>query len=502
MLSMYRRDILRISYLMLIAVTGVMMVSCGSSDDIRNNGMLSLTGDMDVKINCSIQEAQLVNTRAGAIGQILGNADLQRFGIGTFAYYTGTDSWASAGASTAPNFMYNQYVEYASIGVGVYGWVYNPKKYWPNDVSTGAVDDNGATGSENGGKVSFFAYAPYSGNSVTLSDATYTFEPSSGRFKSSTNTYYDEEAEASNIIKMTSNSTTGVPEVTYKWDADPDNQVDLLWGMRASMTSYDLASGGSDAGSGLKTMNTDLTKQTTDETVDFLFKHALSAIDVYVKRVYDEVTSTGKAPATEDTKIFVSEVKLTPSSIYEQARLNLGDGSWSGASSGTTPIIFGENTFVDKIRGTKSDAMNYIRVYELDKWNMNDANGSPVTSGVTEVETQLMQASRQMVVIPQTLTLTPQITYSFVTKDNTLQLGYLEDSNGNRFNRIVNTVMGDNISNLTLVGGKKYKLVCYIGVEHVTFEITAVEDWDFPIRLETNVTDNSTETIEKTVNED
>ena len=492
-----KRDILST-----VAVTAL-IVSCGSSE-LTSDNVSGQTDNVQVGITCSTQEAQSVVTRAGSVGAIKDDSDLQRFGIGTFAYYTGTNDWASAGATTAPNFMYNQYVEYRSVGVGVYGWVYSPVKYWPNDVSTGAVDDNGATGSENGGKLSFFAYAPYSGNSVKLSDVTYTFEPSSGRFKSTADAYYDDQAKASNIIKMTSNSTNGAPVVTYKWDTDPDNQVDLLWGTRASTTNYNLASGGSDTGSESKTVNTDLTKQTTSEKVDFKFKHTLSAIDVYVRRVYDEVSVTDRHPDNDaDTKIFVSEVRLTPSSMYELAQLNLYSGAWSGYDEqGTTPIVFGENTFTDKIRGTKNEAMNYIRVYELDKWNMNDANGNPVTSGVTEEETRLMQASHQMMFIPQTMTLTPQITYSFVTKDNTLQLDYLEDSSGNRFNRIVNTVTGADISSLTFEGGKKYLLLCSIGVEHVTFEIKEVEDWDFPIRYTNEVVTPTNQEITKTVTEE
>ena len=87
-----------------------------------------------------------------------------------------------------------------------------------------------------------------------------------------------------------------------------------------------------------------------------------------------------------------------------------------------------------------------------------------------------------------------------VTRDNTLQHDCLEDTKGNRYSRILNTVKGGDFT-LTLEQGKRYKLLIHVGVETVQFELVSVEDWDFPIRFNTEVDEYEQQTIEKTVHE-
>lgn len=69
---------------------------------------------------------------------------IETTGFGVYAYYTGQSDWATEGANTKPNFMFNQEVTYSSTA-----WTYTPTKYWPNTP---------------GDKISFFAYAPYMTN--------------------------------------------------------------------------------------------------------------------------------------------------------------------------------------------------------------------------------------------------------------------------------------------------------------------------------------------------
>ena len=202
-------------------------------------------------------------SRAGHVGDII-TTQLQQSkdqggGFGVFAYFTGSTDWSSSSEPT-PNFMYNQLVTYNSTDNK---WTYSPIKYWPNGNAT--ADNQQATG-EDGGKVSFFAYAPYVDVTQNSNDATKNAEPS---------------GKDNGIIALTGNKGTGNPKVTYKLDAS--NPVDLLWGTRSSTTSYNLAgypSGGSqtDTGGDTKKVNTNLTKQTIGETVDFTFKHTLARI--------------------------------------------------------------------------------------------------------------------------------------------------------------------------------------------------------------------------------
>lgn len=100
-------------------------------------------------------------------------------GFGVFAYYTGQSTWATAGSTTAPNFMYNQQVTWASSA-----WSYTPMKYWPNTE---------------GDKISFFAYAPYSASS-----------PANG------------------IDLIANNTGKGAPTMRFTLQTLPENMVDLV----------------------------------------------------------------------------------------------------------------------------------------------------------------------------------------------------------------------------------------------------------------------------------
>lgn len=116
-------------------------------------------------------------TRAGsdfAVGSV----------IGVFGYYTGTNTWAEKGATTTPNFMYNEDVE-----KGASAWGYSPQKYWPNSTT------------EN---LSFFAYYPHT---------------------NLLKNYF-----GSDIISFPKNTTPGVPAITYNAPAtNYGSKVDFLY---------------------------------------------------------------------------------------------------------------------------------------------------------------------------------------------------------------------------------------------------------------------------------
>ena len=156
-------------------------------------------------------------------GVIENNSQLQSAGFGVFAYYTGADNWATAGAGTTPNFMYNQQVSYEG------GWTYSPVKYWPNDNNS--ADGSGAEGSQTNSYVSFFAYAPYNGTGIALSN----------------------------------NTTTGAPTINYTWGAEND----LLYA--SQLDCY-------------KTMTSPGSYGTVGGQVPFNFQHALAQVKFKVRR--------------------------------------------------------------------------------------------------------------------------------------------------------------------------------------------------------------------------
>lgn len=255
-------------------------------------------------------------TRGGAY-EAINNAKLAdpEYGFGVFAYYTGNTPYADYRTQDAtprryPNFMYNERI----ISDGLGAWQYaSPEntKYWPNEVSTYANDDQNdnhgndpaTSPGENGGKVSFFAYGPYTatddyaktegidGNPVLESD----HEGTRGGIVAFSGNLYNGDA----ALKKYSD-----PYLLYKLSSDNSKQVDLLWGTTGTNSPNIL--GESQPGMRSENLpefvlgqpftndysdpqhpiirrpdyyvNTDLTKQKTNGTVHFHFKHALSKI--------------------------------------------------------------------------------------------------------------------------------------------------------------------------------------------------------------------------------
>ena len=96
--------------------------------------------------------------------------------------------------------MYNQHVTWNSTNTL---WEYSPLKYWPNDFADNDVDAQtpAAQGSTTyGGKVSFFAYAPY----VATASGT------------------------SGITAISANNVGGNPTITYKMASTGKNVLGIF----------------------------------------------------------------------------------------------------------------------------------------------------------------------------------------------------------------------------------------------------------------------------------
>ena len=187
-----------------------------------------------------------------ATGMIGDEASLQAGGFGVFGCYTGLHNYSESDANSS--FMYNQELEWVS---GDAHWEYNPVKYWPG---------------EEGHKVSFFAYAPYS-----ECDGTGCI-PSCVR--------YQETAD---------------PWVMYRIAEDPAQQVDLLYA----------------------TPLLDQTKMAVNERLEFTFKHALACVG-------DNVTIS-----TSATGVTLKEVSIDYT-LTAKGRLvlwNRGSANWTPIQS-------------------------------------------------------------------------------------------------------------------------------------------------------------------------
>jgi len=307
-----------------------LLAACNSSEElsfpIANSSESAAAPEA---VNFSTYMGRGKATRAGANGTI--NTDVLKktnYGFGVFAYQTGTVNYSAYRTQNDaekhyPNFMFNERIIWDETkSKWVYADVKNTK-YWPNELAgVGAVDDqNNDSGNDpattvnsNGGKVSFFAYAPYAAEASTDNvdgiegrtvSATDNDGTNSGIIAFSGNLFNGGKSDATDVNERYQFSD---PYLVYRLSSDNDKQVDLLWAtttgssptvtssdatalqMGVAADSYaDFTTGGTAIVNNLASdpqvivrpqfnVAADLTKQKTQGTVNLLFKHALAKI--------------------------------------------------------------------------------------------------------------------------------------------------------------------------------------------------------------------------------
>ncbi len=403
-------------------------------------------------------------TRAGTTGSIT-TESLQTGGthatdgFAVFAFNTGSSNWATAGSSTAPNFMYNQQVKYSGST-----WTYDPIKYWPNGIDAANAENTPSNTATDGDtpKLSFFAYAPYV--AATASNGVVT------------------PAE-NGIIGLTANNVNGDPKVTYKFKSgslkEADN-VDLLWGL-AGATGYSQANGTdiSDLTVGTN-YNVDITKTNTDEKIKFYFKHALAKIG--------GATSTTTSGLKVVADIDDNGSGLTGNgSVDPKTLITINSITIANGTSGSTSTVKGGGVF-DIATGTwdltteASDPIEFSNVYKSDDetTSKNAVIWEPATSPtynggwpIAGVQTGTAQnvfsdVTDAIYVIPgaeQTLTVTVQ--YTVRTNDANLAAGKTE---------VVQTIT-NNVNIGALESNKAYTLVMHLGLTSIKFA-AEVAQWN------------------------
>ena len=411
----------------------LLLSACGQSDTPEING-----GQQPVAFDVYVGQTMRSGYVGGLSAEVL-RQDEACFGV--YAYETGSTTWAALSKSgIVPNFMYNQRVYWNADE-----WEYAPLKYWPN--GSGTANDATGTGTT-ADYVTFYAYAPYAPLNIT-------------------NTAVKDDPTADATYGITAiNGCDGAPVLNYRLtDSDDDSYrpVDLLYA----------------------TPLTDRTKQTVSGRLQFNFHHALSAIEFRVQRIYNDGTPGDMGTHEGETRIFVSQLKLTPTAgTYTSGQFHLADGTWSGAGGASTAAVtLDDSWFNDNVSGTTSADGSVIREKELNKY----ATG---VAGVDATVRPLTKDASPFMLIPQTgVSFDIEMKYSFVTKDNELAMSTLTDYQDNKYGRIMNTVTANGVSIGDLLSGKKYIVLIKIGVENVTFEVIGVEEWYFPLRFTPSVTD-------------
>lgn len=451
----------KIALFALVAV-GV-FCSCSQSSDLVND-LPTPSEKQKVEEKTSIsfdtynaKSAVVRSSRAGYAGDMT-TAMLQKEGFGVIAYYTGSDDY-STWTKEAPNFMYNTKVSVAgATGTEVSenpSWTYSPTVYWPNGNATA---DNAEAAGTGGGKLSFFAYAPYTAVTPNTGIVTATGD-----------------AATTGITALSSNAAPTAPTVSYSLGGG----VDLLWGTAGTngATVNDAAQAGTTLTGGKAPVNVNLTKMKTDGKIKFLFKHALARVGS-IKVVADVDAVTGGS-LSNDSRIYVGIVSIengmtigeTPvSTLIGDGSLDLTTGLWT--TEGSTKISLSKSIASSAIPVSGAAAMNT----DIEVPNTNpEAVGTKkweqifTTAGVTTEATSIYSSSVDpILLIPGAdQTLKVSISYWVTSKDSNLKRGYTW----------IPQTVSKTISLGTLEMNKSYSLTLHLGLNSVKFTAT-VSEWD------------------------
>lgn len=442
------------------------------------------------------------STRAGQTGDMTKDV-LASEGFGVFAYYTGVDTYQShRNTSAKPDFMYNTKVSGTTSTSGTTTWSYSPLRYWPNPTNSNDEIKNQ--------HVSFFAYAPY----VSAGAGNY------------------------GITALPANDKVGDPILTYDTTPASDGKtVDLLWGTANNSGSIATGEGyqtttednngkaydeNGEITDGTK-VNADLSKQTINGQVKFLFKHALAKFGGYspapstganksgvtIDLISDAIEGTSADIDFNTTRVVIDAFTIETKGVDANGdttdlattgKFNLVTGKWdlTGATtkanmqtvSGTAvPFTLPGTTSTATLNPTLASPKMTAAVINSDSTAWSDAMPEGVTTTAKNIYANGDNDGSILVFPGQKPQFIITIYYHVYTLDKALALGY------SAVNTIVKrTVTFDNAFDVN----KKYNLAIHLGLTSVKFDAT-VEDWTDTNSGSTG-TGSGTSTETKTVN--
>lgn len=538
--------------ILMAAAASVVLTGCTESDLSSDTSLAKESAPSAIEFSAKTRNAGVTRATGGAPGDItttvLKGAD---YGFGVVAYMKGTDgitdcyTTGPAWVSSIPNFMWNQKVYWD--GTTNHTWTYSPVKFWPNDFSNNGNVDNkegtdegkNAWGSQNAGKISFFAYAPWVDFPATTANSIHGKDKVSQ--KSPT-------ADDDGIVAMTANDNTGEPQVYYVLsNADVDHAVDLLWGLRGNSSGYSLANNTDDATKG-NDYNINLTKQSVGESVNFLFKHALSKLGGHttntdpaglqtglqiVLDVDNGSENGGVKPGTaisggvkqantlvtvEKIEIYdqasantagISNLTKTTSDLVKEGWFNIATGIWD--LGGTAQVGATYSSTVDKDNSTGTAGTLNAQIKEgtpsavtsgspavFNKWQIGTADVSGVTTEPQDVYTNASDVP-SLVLIPSNTAQTLVVRIKYIVRTWDPNLNTAASGSEGTWTKVTQTITNEvTIPAGALKSNKYYKLLIHLGLTSVKFTASVV-DWEEAAGSSTGGTDNNDENFDKDV---
>lgn len=369
------------------AASALMLTACSSeSDVVQNTAPQTQTTVQQKAVGFDTYTAG--TTRAGSPVGVMNTDKLKTAdkGFGVFGFYQDNANYIS---TMTPNFMYNEHVHWTNAG----GWTYAPLKYWPNETTKDSQDPAATAQDNHKDKLSFFAYAPY----VEVNASPLTNHGPVGDGGSGFDAYYASSSETG-ITAISSETYAKDPLVKYAISSDPDNNVDLLWGVAPAGMSYtDVSGSTSGATAGLPLLN--MVKPDKDQKMKFLFQHALSRIGLTVVSAIDQIAAgdDGKKYNTNETRVLIEEVKIW-GNFGNKGVLNLNNGTanvanWIEASVDRTETTVDDPQFTIN---TANALLNPVLRYDASKFTGTGSiydtpsKFADLNIGVLKSETDLM----------------------------------------------------------------------------------------------------------------
>ena len=527
-----------------LASAALLLTACSSDKLEATSQAVNNPASADNSIQFGTYMGRTATTRANAVtektydaGPIANTVDddnkvnsLAQARFGVFSYLTSSDYDRITPTELRPNFMYNQELIWSTADPANM-WIYTPVKYWPNGIDAANADNDPSNTAveKTTQKLSFFAYAPYMKEEDFTADYDGTFPDALGAATDARKV----ATPTNGIVAMTKNTFTKNVWLKYMLpNVSETNAVDLLWGVRGAFqySETDGTNNPSTALTGLdeNQYNVNLTKQTVDERVKFLFKHALAKIG---GNTQDGTKSTTTAASTNKTGMFVKvdvdnnygsnqtdyfavdfdntktlvtikSVKIQDgktagddannavsdaeeSDIYKDGWFNIEQGIWELLAKGATVDINIQNdataddptndiyTLNPKIK--EVGVKNATGTYNQD-WNpaaTDTENGYTGGAEGVEVDAKPLFSNEYvpgLMLIPGTEDQTIYVTVDYIvrTTDANLSTGYSE----------VEQVITNKVTlpAAQLKSNNMYKLVMHLGLTSVKFE-AVVSDW-------------------------
>ena len=437
----------------LFAAAAALLTAC-SSEELSNSEVAQQNNAEKTPVAFSIYTPRNV-TRAGEAGMqtTITVGDAAKSGFGVFGYYTNNGNYVE---TSTPNFMYNQEVKYNGGS-----WTYEPVKYWPNEYGNKAQSDDID-------KLTFFAYAPYTENT-----------PASGKVAE----------DQVGITGFTRNTAAGDPYVKYVGSLDPKKCVDLCWGVASGQTWKTIQGVDQTMTDGMPWMNVQRPQKSLGQKMKFVFKHALSQLNVQIDADVNTNEHDGSMDELDgNTKVFVRSVTFNGFAMKGALNLNNEEANtpnWKGYNCSNEPLQSEEYTIYDGMKdgkeGTGYTASNEKvtglnpSIIQTKGW---DADGTE--KGVTKTAKNLFKGAVNdpIYVIPTGDDMTVTIVYDIETKDANLAgtVSDLETAGVSIENKITKTITLTSSDAMKLEAGKKYTIQLHLGLSQVEFDAT-VSDW-------------------------